>query len=174
MAAQRLAGWEWPRVNTHFGSMNFFSSAADSYYNGLQFGVIKRVSHGIEFQSAYTYSRNIDTISSSTNSENAFAQTSYFEDPFHRILDRGLSPFDVTHVWKFNMIYHLPGYNFTAGFSGKLLSGWWVSTITTLQSGSPFTVGLGSNRSRSQVGGGSAGIDRPDLVAGPCPALRRA
>ncbi len=155
-----------PRVNTHFGSMNFFSSAADSYYNALQFSLIKRVSHGVEFQSSYTYSRNIDTISSSTNSENAFAQTSFFEDPFHPILDRGLSPFDVTHVWKFNMIYHLPGYGSAEGLTGKLLSGWWVSTITTLQSGSPFTVGLGSNRSKSQVGGGAAGIDRPDLVAG--------
>ena len=52
------------------------------------------------------------------------------------------------------------------GLLSKVLNGWWMSGILSLQTGYPFTPALGSNRSRSLVDGGTAGIDRPDLVAG--------
>lgn len=135
-------------------------------YNGLQWGMIKRISKGLEFQSAYTWSKYTDNIASSTNSENSNAQTSWFVDPFHPSLDKGLSAFDVTQVWKFNLLYHLPKLTQSEGAAGKLLNGWWISTITTIQSGSPFTLGLGTNRSNSAVGAGAAGVDRPDVVPG--------
>jgi hypothetical protein len=45
----------------------------------------------------------------------------------------------------------------------KLLSGWQVLNITTLTSGSPFSVYSGIQ----QTGVGSAGADRPDQVAVP-------
>src|SRR5262249_9424547 len=65
-----------------------------------------------------------------------------------------------------NSIYHLPGVASPTGFAGKILDGWWVSGILTLQGGVPFTPCLGSNRSRSANSNGSACVDRPDLVPG--------
>ena len=43
---------------------------------------------------------------------------------------------------------------------------WQVATIVQATSGQPFTPGLMTNRSRSGVLGGQAGIDRPDLIPG--------
>ena len=81
-------------------------------------------------------------------------------------MDRGPAVFDVTQVWKFNSTYRLPALTSSGRVAGKLLSGWSVSGILSLQSGQPFTPALNSNRSRSQVAGGGGGLDRPDLVPG--------
>jgi hypothetical protein len=63
-------------------------------------------------------------------------------------------------------MYRLPGFVSSDGVAGKLVNGWWVSGILTLQSGSPFTPALGFNRSLSGSAGAPAGMDRPDLVPG--------
>src|ERR1039458_5194661 len=48
--------------------------------------------------------------------------------------DRGPSVFNSTHNWHFNALYHFPNPQFS-GFAGKMLSGWWVAGIETLQTG---------------------------------------
>ena len=51
-------------------------------------------------------------------------------------------------------------------FKEAPLNTWQVATIVQATSGQPFTPALMTNRSRSGVLGGQAGIDRPDLVPG--------
>ena len=46
-----------PRQNPNFSSSQFTTTAAASTYNALQVALNKRVSHGIEFQMSYTYSK---------------------------------------------------------------------------------------------------------------------
>ena len=61
-----------------------------------------------------------------------------------------------------NTIYRLPKLAVT-GTRDKLLNGWWLSGILSLQSGYPMPITLGSNRSRSKA---TPGANYPDLVAG--------
>ena len=137
-------------------------SDSNSWYHGLQLQVRKRLSDGIQFQSSYTLSKAEDETQGIVDAENT---TSHFAsaDPFVR--DRGPSAYDVRHNFSVNTIYRLPESG-AGGVMGTLARGWWISGILRMRSGYPFTPVLGGNRSRSQVLGNVAGLDRPDVVPG--------
>jgi len=86
-------------------------------------------------------------------------------DPFNQAYDKGPSCFDATQNWHFNLLYHVPNIKSDKLVVNKLLNGWWLGNIVTIQSGYPFTPVLGVNRSNSGVFGG-AQPDRPDLGTG--------
>ena len=48
---------EW---NPFFSNFALYQTAGVSWYNALQINVTKKVGHGLEFQSAYTYSKLLD------------------------------------------------------------------------------------------------------------------
>lgn len=153
------------RVNPNWAQASRLYADSNSFYNALEFQVRKRLSNGLQFQSAYTFSKAIDETQGIIDAENT---TSHFlaSDPFNRLRDRGPSSFDVTHNWSVNTIYRLPDLYTSGGGLGGFLNGWWMSGILRVRSGYPFTPVLGDNRSRSNVDGGTNGLDRPDLVPG--------
>ena len=99
-----------PRTNPNWGTMDLFDAAANSWYNGLEIGLIKRFTKGLQFQSSYTWSKLIDTLTAYSGVENSSGNTSiqsnYQSDPNHPNVDKGASPYDLTQVWKFNAIYN--------------------------------------------------------------------
>ena len=104
-------------------------TVAKSNYNSLQALFEKRFSHGLQFQASYTWSKTMDNASS-------------FEDtlnPFNFNATYGLSKYDARHRFVFNIVWDLPVPKF-AGFKGKLLDGWEVSGIESLQSGFPIRI----------------------------------
>lgn len=153
-----------PRINPNWDTMEFHTPNSNSWYNGLQFGLSKRLSHGLQFQSSYTWSRCIDEtqgqISGDTNADSAFGR-----HPLDRKADRGRCTFDATQNWRVNSLYRLPQIASAGGAAGALLNGWWLGAILTAETGAPFTPILTSNRSRDGINGGGAG-DRPNLVSG--------
>ncbi|MBI2818004.1 MAG: TonB-dependent receptor [Acidobacteria bacterium] len=159
---QYWAGTE-SRMNPFWADIELHTANGNSWYNSLQIAVIKSLSNGLQFQSSYTWSKTIDETQSQLNPENT-ASSSFPSDPTHRTVDRGLASFDAAHNWRFNANYRLPYADEQSG-AGKILSGWWVSGIASVQSGYPFSPTVQANRSRSGVAGGRAGIDRPNLVA---------
>jgi len=149
--------------------MDLFTDRAHSWYNSLQVGVIKRLSHGLQLQSAYTYSKTIDEQAGAAFAENTASQAADGLDTFNINNERGPTVFDLTHVWKFNMIYAIPSLVHSDGFAKKFTDGWRLGVITTVQGGYPFSLGLTTERSRSGVQGGAAGVDRPDILPGRTP-----
>jgi hypothetical protein len=156
-----------PRINQNIIKSGYGSSTIDintqasSWYNSLQTLVSKRVSHGLEFQSSYTFSKTLDTTQGQMNVADCNASGNMqSQDPFHTLLDKGPACFDVKHNWRFNTIYHLPGIA-SNGFVSKFANGWWVSSIIAVQSGFPFSPLGSSNRSNSATLQGQA--ERPDL-----------
>ena len=126
------------------------------------------MSHGLQIQSSYTWSKLIDETQAQLGSEDISASV-FGTDPTHREVDRAPSVFDIRQNWRLNAIYQLPGIDSGGGILAKAFNGWWLSGIWSLQSGYPFTPALNSNRSRSGVlgiQGGGGVIDRPDLVPG--------
>lgn len=155
-----------PRRNPRFGASRWTVTDANSFYHGMILSVNRRFSRGLQLQASYTVQKSVDDAST------VFASDSRGDnvvsiDPDFRHLNRGLSSFDMRQVFVFNFTYDLPGKNLE-GAVGKLLGGWQINGITTLQSGFPFTVELAFNRSRN---GGAPGVfsdlsERPNLRSG--------
>ncbi len=149
-----------PRVNPSLGQGITRYSDAQSFYNGLQIEVKKRFSRSFQFQTAYTWSKNIDDTTSGV------AQTDYREgvqsQPYNPKSDRGLSALHQSHNLVINGVYSIPS-PIQSGFLSKVLGGWQISNIFTASSGTPFSVSV-SSFSGQDFGGTSN--QHPDLVAG--------
>jgi len=97
-----------------------------SWYHSGQVTLRQRISHGASFQIAYTFSK-------------AEADTTVDNDQRNLNLDWGRTNFDRTHRLIANLGYDLPRLS-THGFRGTLLSGWSISGIVIVQSGTPMTL----------------------------------
>jgi carboxypeptidase family protein len=124
------------RPNGAFTTNTVVSNGSWSYYNALQAEWTKRLSHGFNFQAAYTYSKAIDTTSEATfvgagdtnqNGNNARA-------------GRGLSRFHTPHRFTLYGTYRTPWFNNERGLLGQTLGGWQFSSVVKLSKGTPFTV----------------------------------
>jgi hypothetical protein len=142
------------RINPYWTSALFYTNSSSSWYNGLQVGVNKRLSHGLQFQIAYTYSRATDTSQGTrfNNDCGGPAQASFGRNPYDVSQDYGVSCYNVPHSARFNALYHIPNAVSGNGFLAKILNGWWTGNIVSLQQGSPFTpIVAGQDRSFSGI-----------------------
>jgi len=122
-----------PGINGYSG-FQLFANDAYSHYHSLQSTLSRRWSAGY-FQAAYTFSRSTDATSSGNTALNtAFGDESSLQ------ASRGLSDFDRTHRLTVSYRYDLPFFTADTGVKKALLSGWAISGITIIQSGSPFSV----------------------------------
>lgn len=137
----------WDTIQYHTGSSN-------SWYNAFQMTVRKPLSRNLQFQGSYAWSKIIDE----SQSQSALDQGGeYFT--WLREHDRGLAVFHVAHALRMNSIYRFAQMPFT-GAMDKLLNGWWVSGILSVQTGVPFDPSITGDRSFCDC------TDRPNVVAG--------
>ncbi len=159
-----------PRRNPRFGVIELKSSDGNSWYNALLFEVRKRFSKGLDFQSSYTFSRNIDTTQASTFFSDATNGTvSALPEIAGLNYNKGLADYHATHNWVFNFNWELPFAKGLQGAAGKVLGGWNLMGIAQMRSGNPLTVFLQANRSQSKWSPSASplvGPDRPSLAAG--------
>src|SRR5262249_47730774 len=108
----------------------------------------KRVSHGLQFNTGYTYSKLLDV-----NSE-LFAGCSAIGSctaPYYYIsnslphLSYGRGAEDHRHAYKFNVTYEMPFLKSQKGLVGHALGGWSVGSFLQFYSGHPIDVFLGNN-----------------------------
>lgn len=121
---------------------------AQSTYHSLQVSVNRSISHGVQFQAAYTFSKSIDnasgsggagsdgTIDGSSGKDTAFFQGNQL-DPR---ANRGVSDFDRPHRFVAALTWDLPQPHFSNGTATWLLANWQVSGIVTLMSGLPIDI----------------------------------
>jgi hypothetical protein len=142
-------------------------ASGDSHYNAMQLGLAKRMSHGLQLQSWYTYGKSIDDTGDAQGGDEAGQNASAGQDALHQRTQRGPSAFDVEHNWRLNAIYNLPNFVSSNGFAGKLANGWWTSGILSVQSGYPFDARISGNRSNDQLF--ATGQDSMDVLPGRTP-----
>jgi len=146
------AGWLWPkpaepgpRLFTNIGGQVSANNwAASSTYHGLNLEVIKRLSHGIQIQGSYTWSKSMDTSSSGIAGDtfgNSVSSLPFFDAR----LRRGLSDFDVRHILAINALWMIPGPQSWSSVPKWAASGWQLGGIFTLTSGLPFTPTIGGD-----------------------------
>ena len=108
-----------------------------SYYHGLQVEWTKKLSKGLDFQTAYTFSKAIDTTSEAT----ALGAVGDSNQTGNSSRDaRGLSVFHTPHRFTINGTYRLPFFSGRRDFVGQTLGGWQFASVVRLASGTPFTV----------------------------------
>jgi hypothetical protein len=157
------------RVTGGFGPESVINNGSHSIYHALQTSVTQNQSRiGLSFQASYTFSKSLDDTSAIIGGPPVNTGTILQAPPQNPLdpgADRGTSTFDVTHVFTLSAIQSLPleKVKFLQGVNRKLTAGWQLLNITTLTSGSPFSVFSGVQ----QTGVGLGGADRPDQVAKP-------
>jgi hypothetical protein len=157
-------GYLWPspagsgqQLNPHVGRLPITLWSSDSYYHGLQLQFTKRLSHGLQAQASYTWSKNIDTSSGSGYSDPyANSITSLFF--FNSRLRRGLSDTNVGQNLTANYMWSIPTRASISGVGEWVLSGWQWGGILTITGGTPFT---------PLVGGDPLGLNSTDPFAYP-------
>jgi outer membrane receptor protein involved in Fe transport len=143
------AGYLWPAtggtvLNPNFGGIRAQTFNNDAWYQGLQTGITKRLSHGIQLQGSYTYSKCLDTgsdLSLNDPFQNSLPDYMYFD---HRLI-KGLCDFNVTHSGVVSYIWTIPTPAGMKGFESRALSGWQLGGIVTAQTGAPFTPVVGGD-----------------------------
>ncbi|MGH9883108.1 MAG: TonB-dependent receptor domain-containing protein, partial [Pyrinomonadaceae bacterium] len=144
---------------------NIVANVLSANYHGGTAKISKRFTQGYSFTSTYTWSKNIDQGAEifSIFSNHAFiANNLNFDD------SRGVSALDVPHRWVTNGIVDLPfgkGKRFlnSGGFTDKLVGGWRLSGVLTIQSGLPINPYIFSLRTNT----GLSIPERGDLVGPP-------
>jgi hypothetical protein len=153
-------------ANPSFGAFSVVNGTGDSIYHALEVSVLKRVSHGLQFQSEYTYAKLIDDAVGVAPSQS----TATYYQPVSLLdtrLDRALASFDVRNNYRFNTIYNLPAFNPSNSFVKGLVNGWWTAVILSAENGYPLTPSVSTNRSQSRTGSSNpANIDRPNWAPG--------
>src|SRR6266850_388852 len=76
------------------GAFTIMENSASSSYHSLQLGILKRLSHGLQFRWNWTWSHAIDEVSDMFDSRGFFALP---EDSLRPEKDRASSNFDVRH-----------------------------------------------------------------------------
>ena len=151
-----------------FGTEELITATAHSTYHALQTSIAGTVPHGGPgIQASYTWSKSIDDTSgvpANGNTTGAIAST-YPQNPFNTHAEKGPSSFDVTHGFAMSLAQDLQLEKavWLQEINRRITAGWELLSISTISSGSPFTVYSGVQ----QTAAGSNGVDRPDQVAKP-------
>jgi hypothetical protein len=153
-----------------FGTESELTPTSHSSYNALQLSAAGQTPHGGPgMQASYTWSKSIDDTStvagtSATSTVGAIAQAAP-QNPFDTHSERGPSTFDATHSFSLSLAQEIPIQTLSIldGVNRKVVEGWQLISISSISSGTPFTVYSGIQ----QTGAGSANSDRPDQIAKP-------
>ena len=144
-----------------YNALNTIEPWFTSNYNSLQVSLQKRFAGKSLVDVNYTWSRSLTNNQSdrSTAPQNTYDIKSEY----------GRSALDRNQILTLDVIYELPFLKNQPGVVGRVLGGWVVSGIGSLNSGLPFTATLSNGIDPGGLGilGSSAAGPRPDQVADP-------
>jgi len=156
------------RPDRRYGAINVVESNSNDYYDAVQASVEKRLTRGLTFRAAYTFSKDINLGGDFTNTASGVevppeTGTATCET-CNRVSDqKGLALFDTPQVFSISYAYRLPFLGRSTGWPAAALQGWQVSGTTLFQSGVAYHFHTGSDApGYGNVDGNSA--DRPNIL----------
>ncbi len=147
------------RPNQLFRELRIITNDLIADYDAVSVILRKRMSHGLQADAHYTWSRTRDMATHSNGGGTTMDQYDIWRD-------YGPANWDYPHRFVASYIYDVPFLRSSSNaFLRNVVAGWQIGGITTYQSGDPLNVSI--NGDRANVG---AGNQRPDLI-GPVPKL---
>jgi hypothetical protein len=152
-----------PGVNTDalrpyrgFSSILQIDNAGRSIYHSMQLNLSRRLSHGLLFGAAYTWSKSLDF-----GSDQSYQLPNYYDPQ----ANYGPSDFDIRNTLVINYVWDIPyGGSLSNRFARGAVGNWQVSGTTQAQTGEPTTVSTNDDFAGVGVG---AGPQRWDMTATP-------
>jgi Carboxypeptidase regulatory-like domain len=145
-------------------------------YNSLQAVLQKQMSHGLQYQVSYTYSK---CMSDSTGYygawNNALSASAYWQNIYDPKAEWAPCYYDATHVLSAYAVYELPfgrGKQFGSGMNkvaNTVVSGWAVSPIVTFRTGFPMPVYGAADESGTFSRGSRADCNGLPAITGETP-----
>jgi hypothetical protein len=146
----------------NFSNLYELDSNGTASYNSLQATIDHHMTHGLQVQSSFTWSKTIDVASSG----NISFGSPYLGDPFDLRWNRGISTLSIPFNWVTNFIYQAPSMRGKNKLVQETLGGWELSSIVTWQSGNPFSIQAAGFNWNEDDSGSMQYLDRADRVAG--------
>jgi hypothetical protein len=171
------AGYVWPggqgvgigngsRINPNFGQIRGQIFQGNSFFDALELAVTKRMSHGIQFQTSYTWGKSIDNNSATLAGDqfsNSVSSLLWFDA---KRLTRALSDFNIGRTLVISTTWQVPALHSISGPAAWLVNGWELGGIFKANDGVPYTATW-------NTGGDAAGTlsadayDYPNRLTGP-------
>lgn len=137
-----------PALQSDIGQISGTASNGNQSYNALQAVLQKRLTNGLEYNVAYTYSKCMTDSSGYYGSwgGQTTPTSPYWQNLYNRKAEWGPCYYDVKHVLTAYATYDLPiGRNRAIGknlnkFADAVVGGWQANAILTLHSGYPLTI----------------------------------
>ena len=152
----------YPELNP----IQYIDGDVNANYNSLTAKLTRRLSGGLTYLAAYTFSKSIDD----GGGPRTFSQDGGMQNDACISCERGLSVYNQAHRFVASALYDLPfgkGRKFLnhGGILNAIAGGWEISSIVTASSGFPNGIATGTSRS------GVNATDRPNAVYGQTVAL---
>ncbi len=133
------------RPYVDLGTSLYTTSDGSSSYNAFQFKLTKRLSHGLNLLTAYTFAKSLDNSEGDEGFGAGANDSNLPQDDNNLAFEWSRSYTDARHRIVVNAIYDLPfgkGRQFLNDKSvvSAIVGGWEVSDITSYQTGYPFAV----------------------------------
>jgi hypothetical protein len=117
--------------------LNDIDSSASSWYHGMDVSLTRRLSRGLQFMAAYTFSHAYSTTGRSTGATGLSGIFGNQNDPR---ANYGRSDFNREHRLVVSYLYQFPSPKRFNAFLDALLGGWAAAGVTTIQSGAPLSL----------------------------------
>ena len=148
------------RPSQRYRSRRIIQNDLIADYDAVSVILRKRLSHGLQADAHYTWSRTRDMATHSNGGGQVM-------DNYDIQRDYGPASWDIPHRFVASYIYDIPFFKSSSHPIVKyVVAGWQIGGVTTIQSGSPVNVTFATDRANI----GITGQQRPDLV-GAVPSL---
>jgi Carboxypeptidase regulatory-like domain/TonB-dependent Receptor Plug Domain/TonB dependent receptor len=145
------AGYLWPfpvgsqpNVNPVAGDIRYLNWGGDSFYDSLEVGITKKMTHGLQVQGSFTWSKSIDD-NSGVVAGDTFGNSIPSLHWFDLRLDRAVSDFNVGRTLVLSGTWLVPGRKSLSGPASLLVNGWELGAIFKANDGVPFTTTFGTD-----------------------------
>lgn len=136
----------------------------NSSYHGFNVKFEKRFSQGLNFMANYTWSKFIDDVPAA---QEAGTVSLGLQNLYDRAAEKALSGNHTPHRFVWSSVYELPlgtGRRYLSdSFAGKIIGGWNLGLIVTLQAGNPMALTMQTNTTNAFT----PGPLRPDVLRDP-------
>lgn len=144
-----------------FSNIRQEENATNFSYNSLQAALRMENKHGLTLQLAYTWSHEIDIMSTDLTTGTLAGSGGTLSDPYNPKYDRGSGLYDRRNIFNANYIYAEPFFRHSNALMREVAGGWQIAGVTQAEGGAPQNIYYNGP---DVLGLGGNATNRPNIV----------